>query len=167
MGYLIIGHKEHGKTTAADLLKKNFGLNFSDSSYQAAKIFIFDRLKDRYGYKTFNECFIDRRNRRSEWYDLIREYNKDDKSKLAKSILETNDIYVGMRDRDEILECLKNGLFDLVIGIYNPELELESKNSSNIDIFRDSDVVIYNDTTIEDLERKLIRLFNNFRKTHG
>lgn len=167
MGYLIIGHKEHGKTTAAELLKRNFDLNFSDSSYQAAKIFIFDKLKDEYGYKTFNECFIDRRNRRSEWYDLICGYNKYDKSRLAKDILKTNDIYVGMRDRGEIQECLKNGLFDLIIAIYNPKLELEGEDSFNIDIFRDSDVVIYNDTTIEDLEYKLIRLFNNFRKKHG
>jgi hypothetical protein len=45
-------------------------------------------LKVKYGYKTSEECFEDRVNHRSEWYDMICEYNLNDKAKLAKGILE-------------------------------------------------------------------------------
>jgi hypothetical protein len=54
--------------------------------------------------------FEDRVNHRSEWYDMICEYNLNDKAKLAKGILEITDCYVGMRDRNEISECINQYL---------------------------------------------------------
>lgn len=162
MKLLIIGHKEHGKTTIAEIISKLYNLKFTDSSMQAAKIFIFNELKDKYNYKSFNECFEDRRNRRAEWYTLITNYNKYDRAKLAKSILEENDIYVGMRDKDEINECINQNLFDLVIGVYNPDLPKESPESFNIDIFRDSDILIINNQSLEIIEKKIERIFNLF-----
>lgn len=158
--FLIIGHKEHGKSTIAELIVNRYNLKFSDSSMQAAKIFIYDELKDKYNYNSFEECFIDRRNKRSEWYDLITDYNKDDKAKLAKDILLNNDIYVGMRDKNEIKECKKQNIFDLIIGVYNPNLEHESKESFNIDVFEDSDIVIINQYPIPVMEKKIGNLFN-------
>jgi hypothetical protein len=46
---------------------------------------------------------------------MICEYNLNDKAKLAKGILEITDCYVGMRDRNEISECINQGLFDLIV----------------------------------------------------
>ena len=114
---LIIGNMRHGKDTLAELLNEEFGYTFESSSQSAANIFLYDELKDKYGYKTPEECFEDRVNHRQEWYEAICEYNKDDKARLAKGILERSDCYVGMRDRDEIEECLKQGIFDLVIWV--------------------------------------------------
>jgi hypothetical protein len=112
---LLIGNARHGKDSLAEILNEEFGYTFESSSQSAANIFLYDLLKDKYGYTTPEECFEDRVNHREEWYLSICEYNKDDKARLAKSILEKSDCYVGMRDKEEISECMRQGLFDLII----------------------------------------------------
>jgi len=155
---LIIGSARHGKDTFAELLNELFGLKFISSSQAAADIFIYDTLKEKYGYKTSVECFEDRVNHRAEWYDMICEYNKDDKAKLAKGILELSDCYVGMRDRGEISECINQGLFDLIIWVDASErLPLESADSFNIDKSF-ADIIIENNGTFEEFKEKVSRL---------
>ena len=114
---LILGSARHGKDTLAELLRDHFGFKFISSSQAAADIFIFDELKEKYGYSTPEECFEDRVNHRAEWYNMICDYNKTDRAKLAKGILERADCYVGMRDKFEIEESMKQGLFDLIIWV--------------------------------------------------
>lgn len=139
---LIIGHARHGKDTVAQMISDNTGLTFESSSVAAAKIFLYDALKDKYGYSSFNECYEDRVNRRKEWHDLICEYNKEDKARLAKDILSINDMYVGMRSNEEVNKCLKDGIFDIVIGVFDPNKPLEPKESFDIDMFATSDFII-------------------------
>lgn len=154
---LIIGNARHGKDTFAELLNELFGLKFISSSQAAADIFIYDTLKEKYGYKTSVECFEDRVNHRAEWYDMICEYNKDDKARLAKGILELADCYVGMRDRGEISECINQGLFDLIIWVDASErLPLESADSFNIDKSC-ADVIIENNGTFDEFKEKVLR----------
>jgi hypothetical protein len=161
---LIIGNARHGKDTLAELLRDHFGLKFMSSSQAAADIFIFDTLKDKYNYKTSEECFEDRVNHRVEWYDMICEYNKDDKAKLAKGILENTDCYVGMRSRYEIEESIKQGLFDLIIWVDASErLPLESADSFDIDISC-ADIIITNNTSLKDFKFKALRLGNILNK---
>lgn len=161
---LIIGHARHGKDSFAEILRDEFGLTFISSSQAAADIFIYDELKDKYGYKTSVECFEDRVNHRPEWYEMICDYNKDDKARLAKGILELADCYVGMRDRGEILECMKQGLFDLIVWIDASErLPLESADSFNIDK-NCADIIIENNTDIESFKTKVMRLGKIFNK---
>jgi len=140
---LFVGHGRHGKDSMAEIMQEYFGLKFKSSSQAAAEIFIYDELKGKYGYKTPEECFEDRVNRRAEWHDLICEYNKEDKAKLAKGILEHADCYVGMRDSREINASKR--------------LPLESKDSFNIDI-NDADIIIDNNGTFEEFKEKVIRL---------
>jgi len=154
---LVISHKRWGKDTFAELLEKHYGLKFKSSSLEAANIFIYDVLKNKYGYKTSEECFEDRVNHRAEWYNMICEYNKDDKARLAKDILNSSDCYVGMRDKIEIDECIKQGLFDLIIWIdASKRLPEEDKDSFNIDISC-ADIIIDNNGTLDDLEYKVKR----------
>jgi len=154
---LIIGNMRHGKDTFAEILRDEFGLKFISSSEAAADIFIYDILKEKYGYKSKEECYEDRLNHRAEWYNLICDYNKDDRARLAKKILEYSDCYVGMRDRNEIKECIKQGLFDIIIWIDASErLPLEPSNSFNIDKSC-ADIIIDNNGTIEEFRNKVIR----------
>ncbi|MFW6219902.1 MAG: hypothetical protein ACOC33_03600 [bacterium] len=139
---LIIGHMRHGKDTVAEMIEKNVGMTFKSSSEMAAEIFIYDELKDKYGYTSFNECFEDRMRHRAEWHDLIKEYNKDDKARLAKEILKHNDMYVGMRSQEEIDKCIEDGIFDYIIGVFDPSKPLEPKDSFDIDLFSSSDFII-------------------------
>lgn len=157
MKILILGHGRHGKDTVAEIIRAKYGIKFDSSSKAVAKIFIFDALKDKYGYKTFEECFNDRGNHRKEWHDLIVEYNKEDKGRLAKEILKENNCYVGMRSDEEFKATRE--LFDLVIGVYNSRVPEENKESFDIDFWKSCDVVIPNEGTIADLERKIENLF--------
>ena len=49
---LILAHMRHGKDTFAEILNKHFEFDFKSSSQAAADIFLYDELKDKYGYKT-------------------------------------------------------------------------------------------------------------------
>lgn len=154
---LILAHMRSGKDTLAEILNKHFYLKFESSSMAALKIFIFDALKEQYGYKTLEECFNDRLNHRKEWYDLICDYNKEDKAKLAKKILEDSDCYVGMRDKNELDECIKQDLFSLIVWVDASErLPPESSESFKIDKSC-ADIIIDNNGTLEEFEKKVIR----------
>jgi hypothetical protein len=158
MKLLIIGHARHGKDTVAEIIGQHFGLTYKASSQAAADIFIYDELKEKYGYETPEECFKDRMNHRAEWHDMICEYNKDDKARLAKGILEHADIYVGMRSSAEIKESIRQSLFDYVISVYDPRKPLEGKDSFDIDIWVDADIVIPNAGSLWDLRVKVHKI---------
>lgn len=161
---LIIGHKRHGKDSMAEILRDNFGLKFKSSSQSAADIFIYDALKEKYNYKTSEECFKDRINHRAEWYEMICDYNKNDKARLAKGILESANCYVGMRDREEIEECMRQKLFDLIIWVDASErMPLEDSSSFNIDKSC-ADLILENNGSLEGFEEKVLRIGKVFSK---
>ena len=162
MKIILLGHMRSGKDTTAEILQEMYGITYKSSSQAAAEIFIFDELKEKYGYKTFEECFEDRVNHRSEWYDLICEYNKDDKARLFKEITKDGSMYIGMRDNEELQAC--RPFIDLVIAVFDPRKPLEDDSSFNIDIYS-ADIIIPNSGTIEDLRRKLYNLRGLFFQT--
>ncbi len=129
--FLILGYKRGGKDTLGESLRDEYGYTFSSSSYAAAEIFIFDTLKEKYGYSTVDECFEDRHSHRAEWFDLISDYNSEDKARLAKKILETSDCYVGMRCAEELAECKRQGLFDTIFWVSRDGC-LESEESCTV-----------------------------------
>jgi len=154
----IVGSARHGKDTLAEILNEHFGLKFISSSQACADIFIYDALKDKYGYKTPEECFDDRVNHRSEWYQMICDYNKDDKAKLAKEILKYNNTYVGMRNHDEIEECRKQGLFDLIIWVDASE-RLPKEDSTSFNITKaDADIIVENNQDLKTFKNKIDKL---------
>jgi hypothetical protein len=158
---LVISSARWGKDSFGEILRDNFGVTFTSSSQAAADIFIYDRLKDKYGYSTPEECFIDRMNRRAEWHQLICEYNIDDKAKLAKEILKQSDMYIGMRDKEEIKECIKQGLFDLIVWVdASKRLPEEDSSSFNIDI-NCADIIINNNGTYDEFKERVLRLGNS------
>jgi hypothetical protein len=154
---LILGHARHAKDTFAEILNQNFGLKYQSSSQAAADIFLYDALKDKYGYKTPEECFEDRVNHRAEWKQMICDYNKDDRAKLAKEILKNSDCYVGMRDREEINECMRQGLFDIIVWVDASErLPLEPASSFDIDKTF-AHIIFENNGTLEEFKDKVLR----------
>jgi dephospho-CoA kinase len=156
----LIGSARWGKDSLAEIFNEQFGLKYTSSSEACADIFIYDKLKDLYGYTSVKECFNDRFKHRAEWFNLISEYNKDDKARLAKEIMKNNDIYVGMRSRDEIEECLRQNVFNLVIWVDGSKrLPFESKDSFDIDSLC-ADIIIENNDTYENFQRRAINLGN-------
>lgn len=153
---LILGSARHGKDTLAEIWRDEFGLTFKSSSQAASDIFLYETLREKYGYKTSEECFEDRVNHRPEWKQLICDYNKDDRAKLAKGILANSDCYVGMRDKAEIDECMRQGLFDLIIWVDASErLPLESPDSFDIDKSC-AHIIIENNGTFAEFKEKVL-----------
>lgn len=154
---LIVGQARWGKDTLAEILHHHFNLHYTSSSYAAAEIFIFARLKEQYGYQTIEECFEDRVHHRAEWHELIKAYNREDRARLAKGILERSDCYVGMRDQAEINACMAQGLFDLIIWV-DASQRLPAEGSDSCSIVRScADVVLDNNGTLAEFKTKVIR----------
>lgn len=154
----IIGHARHGKDTFASLLGAMFGYTHVSSSAAASDIFIYEALKDKYGYRSPEDCFEDRVNHRKEWFDMICEYNANQPSRLASEIMEIVDIYTGMRSSRELKECLEKGVFDLVIGVFDPNKPLEDSSSFDIDLWQEAHFIVSNSGTIDDLKNKIFKL---------
>lgn len=158
MNILIIGHARHGKDTFAELLNEYHGTTFLSSSIAASEIFLYDKLKDKYGYSSPEECFKDRVNHRDEWYQEICDYNLYDKARLAKDILNRVDCYVGMRDNLEFQSCKEQGIFDLVIWVdASDRLPLEPETSFNIRK-AEADIIVDNNSTLDNLKMKAKRI---------
>ena len=158
MKILILGNGRHGKDTLAELFNKYFELTFMSSSQASADFFLYNQLKDKYGYTTSEECFEDRVNHREEWYQAICDYNKDNRARLAQDILSRSDCYVGMRDKEEFNECVKQKLFDLIIWVdASKRLPLEPGTSFNINM-SDADIIVENNGTFEEFVEKSKRI---------
>lgn len=157
MKILVCGHGRHGKDEFAEQL----GLPHSSSSWFACNDFIFDALKNKYGYETVEQCYNDRHNHRKEWFQMIEDYNKDDWSKLSKNILKEYDVYVGMRSLKEF-EASKH-LYDDIVWIDASErvpLEDDSSNKITKEMCK---TVITNNGTLEEFYEK-IREYGDYRK---
>jgi len=158
MKLMIIGHGGHGKDEVADLIAGRLHLRSIASSLFCAQKFIYDALKDKYGYRNLFECFNDRRNHRAEWYDLICEYNSEDPCRMMKELYQEYDIYTGLRSRREFEAGKKEGLFDLVIWVDGSKRE-PPEDPSSMDLTEDdADVVIPNNGTLEELDDRVFRL---------
>ncbi len=157
---LLIGHARHGKDTAAEYFRDNFGLIFKSSSIAAAELFIFDALREKYGYDTISDCFEDRVNHREEWARLVDGYNASDLTSLAKGILRFSDCYVGMRSSREIAACKAEHLFDLIIWVDASD-RLPLEDESSISVRReDAHIIIDNNGTEEQFKAKLHSIGN-------
>lgn len=152
---LIVGTGRHGKDTVAEALRDAYGYTFKSSS-EAFSEFGFSVLSELLGYKTPEEAFEDRHNHRALLYQLIAAYNHHDKARIAKEILKDNDIYVGMRSKEEIEECRKQGIFDLIIWVDASNRVDYVEDEDSCDITKeDADIIILNNGTLAELLRKV------------
>ena len=142
---LIIGEGRHGKDSVAEILRDRFGLTFQSSSQACSDIFIFDTLKHIYGYKNSTECYDDRHNHRATWYNLIRQYNRTDETRLAREILKTSQVYVGMRSVIELEACIEQNIFDHIVWVdASKRLPPEGSESNTITVDYADDIILNN-----------------------
>jgi len=155
---MVVGHARHGKDTVCEILNKNFGYTFQSSSLFVAENVIYPVLKEKYGYTSVDECYNDRHNHRSEWFDLIIEHNERDASRLGREIYEEYDIYCGLRNKREF-RALKNiGAFTMSIWVDRSEhLPPEEKSSMTIEEYM-TDFTIDNNRDLVQLEENVNNL---------
>ncbi len=162
MNFMLMGHAQHGKGTACAILERVFGLKAISSSQFANQKFLFDRLAPVYGYKSLEECFNDRHDKRQEWYQLIYDYNTPNRTRLAGELFSTYDVYDGIRSRDELLAIKEATLVDHYIWIDASERKPKESPESITVTEADADIVISNNGTPEQFEATLIALFKSF-----
>lgn len=150
---LIVGHGRHGKDTVCDILKNKYNFSFESSSKFCSQLFIFDQLKHKYNYSTEHECYADRHNHRTEWYNMIHDYCRDDLARLGKDIFAAHDIYCGLRNRREFHAMRNQGVFDYCIWVDRSDhLPAEDYSSMSIEPWM-SDFVIDNNAGLDRLEK--------------
>jgi hypothetical protein len=148
---LLIGHGRHGKDTVCEILRDEYGFSFESSSQFCSKLFIFDQLKDQYGYASEEECYADRHNHRAEWYDAICAYNVPDAARLGREIFKEHDIYCGLRNKKEYHAMRNTGVFDYAIWVDRSDhLPLESASSMTLQQWM-ADFTIDNNGTLDEL----------------
>jgi len=157
MRIIVTGHSEHGKDEVCNLLSPK--LKFGGSSTTAAEEAVYPFLRDRYGYKTVEECFQDRRNHKHEWYELIKDYNDPDRTRLGRAIFSNNDVYCGLRSIEEY-KCLKAaGLVDFMIWVDAGDRKPPHGTDCISITAEDCDVVLDNNGTKEELPAQVLSTF--------
>tara|TARA_R110000851_G_scaffold9194_1_gene34453 strand:- start:91 stop:642 length:552 start_codon:yes stop_codon:yes gene_type:complete len=159
-GLLVMGHGRHGKDTVCEILRDEFDYSFKSSSKFCSELFIFDKLKDKYGYDNEDECYADRHDHRAEWYDAICDYNVPDAARLGRDIFEKHGIYCGLRSKREFFAMKNTRVFDYSIWVDRSEhLPLEPKTSMSVEQWM-SDFTIDNNGSIEDLKFNVRQFIN-------
>ncbi len=157
---LVIGHGRHGKDTVCEILRDKYDYSFESSSKFCSKLFIYDDLKDKYGYTSEEGCYADRHSHRAEWYDAICNYNIPDAARLGREIFKQHDIYCGLRNKREFFAMKNTGVFDYCIWVDRSKyLTPESKDSMSLEQWM-ADYTIDNNGTLEDLEFWVDDLYN-------
>lgn len=158
---MILGHARHGKDTVAEILRDNLGLTFVSSSFAAAEKVMVPFLRDVRGivYPNLDACYADRVNHRQDWYEQIKAYNTPDGARLAREIYRTSDIYVGMRNWEELAAVKAEKLFDYAIWVdASKRKEPESAASCSVTPEMASHV-IDNNGTPEQLKTRTLALY--------
>jgi hypothetical protein len=163
MKLLVIGHGRHGKDTVCEILQEKYNLSFESSSRFCSKLFIYDMLKDKYGYKSEEECYADRHQHRAEWYDAICDYNAGDGARLGREIFKVHDIYCGLRNKREYFAMKNTNVFDYAIWVDRIDhLPPESKDSMSLEQWM-ADFTIDNNNSLEELEFNTTQLIENLK----
>jgi hypothetical protein len=157
----VCGYARSGKDTVAAILKDKLGLIGESSSYFVAEKHVRQWLEKNYSlsYETLDDCYEDRINHRSKWYDAIRDYTRDDPARMARDIFSENNLYVGIRSREEFLAA--KPLANLAIWV-DASKRVPPEDESSCTILReDCDAVLDNNGTEEELSERVIRLCSN------
>lgn len=158
---MVVGHGRHGKDTAAEILRDNFGASFVSSSWFMAERVVFPYFNETQPgrYSSAQECYDDRANERATWFNLIAASNAADLTTLGRAIFKEYDLYVGNRNAREFHALRNAGVFDIAIWIDACErLEYrEPRTSLTIEPWM-CDYVVDNNGTLADLKRGIAEL---------
>jgi len=164
---MIIGYGRHGKDTVCDIIRQQYGYTFQSSSMFCAHLFIYETLRDKYKYASLEQCYEDRHNHRSEWYNLIKDYNATDPTLLGRELYNKYDIYCGLRNSAEFHALRNCGVFDYAIWVdRSNHLPPESPNSISVQPWM-ANYIIDNNGSLELLERNTRSLMDYLIGKHS
>lgn len=154
MKLAVIGHGRSGKDSACTWLGSNTTLRYHESTSEAAAQICFEQLRQKYGYTTVEQAFLNRHKHRREWAEIIWRYNEPDGLRLYREMLKTNDILNGIRRAGELQALKESQMLDATIWLDRDVPE----DPSNETRPADADLIISNRGTLEELYAKLTTL---------
>ena len=156
MKMFIVGHAGHGKDTVAKMFEELIDVSACSSSEFACERIVMPFLRKRgLVYSSPGEAHADRGSHRMLWREAIREYTKDDPARLAKEIFRHHEIYVGVRSRDEFMECQK--IVDISMWVESYPRVMKTDESLDI-LCSDCDISIFNGGDVFDTHASVARL---------
>ena len=150
---MVMGYGRHGKDTVSEMLCELRGLKYVSSSLFCAENVVMPVFNGK--YDSAQECYDDRHNHRTTWFEAIRDYNRADPTRLGRAIFEEKDIYCGIRNKTEF-QALKNArLLDHSIWVDASDRHpAESTASCSVEPWM-ADFVIDNNGSEADLARNV------------
>lgn len=159
---MILGHARHGKDTVAEILRDNLGLKFMSSSFAAAeRVMVPFFAAKGIIYKSLDECYADRVNHRQDWYEQIKAFNTPDGARLAREIYKDNDVYVGLRNWEELEAVRKEGLYNYSIWVDRSKHVVPESSASCSVTPAMANYTIDNNGTLEQLKINTLALYWN------
>ena len=157
---LVIGHGRHGKDTVCEILEKNYNYSFESSSRFCSKLFIYNDLKEKYGYLynyymdflTENKILIllakHQKGKSARVYAIneyilrgtIIRFNNSDRTLLKKYKAKVSQIEESKAENSLIDNDIK---VKLVNDLFKVQIEFD-RSIFYLDSLKDNDVDIYN-----------------------
>jgi len=157
----ISGRGKAGKTTASKMLAEISGLRYMCSTSQALSKVVFEKMIEKgHNFESVEECWGERASHRKEWGEIIKEYNQPDGVTLYTDMSAENDIFDGIRRSEELAACSDFGLVDVVIWIERDAAPDDVSLTYGMDA---CDIIIYNNSTLEELRDKLLLLWSGMK----
>lgn len=157
MKLMVLGSARHGKDTVCSLLRDLYGLTFISSSFFVAEKAVRPHLAVLgIHYPTIQDCYNDRINHRSDWFNAIVAYNRDDPARLGKELFAQYDIYCGLRNRVEFHALKAENVFDVCLWVdRSHHVPPEAPSSFNM-TFAVADYIIDNNGDLAELEVNIV-----------
>lgn len=143
----VMGWGRHGKDTFSEML----GLPYKSSSEYVNELCVW-RGWGEYLYDSPQACFDDRASYRTVWHQRLSHFNTPDKANLVRTVMKGNQIYCGLRCREELKASHDEGLFDITFWVDRSEF-LPAEDFASNNITSDMcDMVISNNHTEESMK---------------
>jgi hypothetical protein len=142
MKIMVLGHKDHGKTTVANMLHTKFGFAYKDSTQRVLEI-TQKYIEARPLYPISKSAFLRKyKDNKNSVRDVLKEaltsYTQSNPAKLIKQQYEVCDVYAGLRSSVEY-QAAKD-IIDFTFWVQDPRKE---ENDPTMDIVFDPDTMIH------------------------
>jgi hypothetical protein len=167
MKLMVMGYARHGKDTVGEMLKRIYGMRFESSSMACVEKIMLPAFNAiGLQYLSAEACYEDRVNHRAFWFECIRKFSYKDETRLGRLIFETNDVYCGIRNKEEFFACKAAKVFDYSIWVTRMKvLKAEDEASCTVDPTM-ADFILDNNGSLLQTEFGLYQLMRFLQDRH-
>lgn len=145
---MFVGHSGAGKDTACRLLAELTHLRFAGTTSDFLAKYVAARLG-----VTVDQAYRTRHANRNLWHRVGNEIRRRDPGLLVRESLQDAEITGGVRGREELAACRREGLVDLVVWVANDRVP---RSSTVTFAEADCDAVVANHGSLDEFRGRLL-----------